>query len=127
MGDFTDSEEKEYVRAIIALLGEYKADLLAAPEPYDPTTRIKGLVDGAEETDKADAAVTRAEQALEDAIAAANQKREANYRLAQATVGLIEGTLGKDSAAAEKARRIRSEITSRPRPKAANPATPPTA
>lgn len=115
MSTFTDSEEKEYVRQIIALVTEYKADLLAAPEPYDATARIATLAAAAGATDKAEAEVTRAEEKLEAALEDANRKREDAYRLAQATVGILEGTLGKDSAAAEKARRIRSEITSRPR------------
>jgi hypothetical protein len=111
MSNLTDAQEKDYTRQIASLLEEYKPDLLAAPEPYDPTQRILNLTNGSTATDKAEAAIPRAEKALEDAIDLKNHLRTTNYNLAQASVGQIESTLGKDSAAAQKARDIRSEMS----------------
>jgi hypothetical protein len=111
MPNLTDAQEKDYTRQITGLLGEYKADLLAAPEPYDPTQRILNLTNGSEASDKAEAAIPRAEKALEAAIELKNHLLKTNYALAQASVGIFESTLGKDSPAAERARGIRASMS----------------
>ena len=76
----------------------------------DPTQRITTLEIGATATDDAEAAEVKAEAAKVAAIALTTNLREANYKLAQASVGLIEGALGKDHPAAVRARGIRSSM-----------------
>ncbi|MEO5713548.1 MAG: hypothetical protein ABIT37_08655 [Luteolibacter sp.] len=108
MSEFTDAEEKDYTRQITGILKEYKAEMIAADT--DPSQRITNLVNGAEATDQAEAAEVKAEAAKIDAIARTTLLRENNYKLAQASVGLIEGALGKDHPAATRARGIRSSM-----------------
>ena len=87
----------------------------------DPTQRITNLENGAAATDLAEAAEVKAEAAKIAAIALTTTLREDNYKLAQASVGLIEGALGKDHPAAERARGIRSSMSH----SGANPPVPP--
>ena len=65
----------------------------------DPSTRITNLENGADSTDQAKASVVKADAAASDALDLANKLRADNYKLAQASVGLIEGALGKNHAA----------------------------
>lgn len=109
MADLTDAQEKDYTRQILGILEEYK-DAMKAKD-IDPTSRTTNLKNGAESTDKAEAAVVRADEAAKEALILANKLRADNYALAQASVGLIEGALGKDSGAAKKARAIRGEMS----------------
>jgi hypothetical protein len=108
MPEFTDAEEKDYTRQITGILKEYKDEMIA--KSTDPTQRIADLVSGANATDEAEAAEVKAEAAKVAAIALTTSRREANYTLAQASVGLIEGALGKDHPAAVRARGIRSSM-----------------
>ncbi len=108
MSEFTDAEEKDYTRQITGILKEYKAELIA--NATDPTQRITNLENGAKATDDAEAAEVKAEAAKVAAIALTTTLRETNYKLAQASVGLIEGALGKEHAAATRARGIRSSM-----------------
>ncbi len=108
MSDFTDAQEKDYTRQITGILKEYKAEMIA--KDTDPTQRITNLINGATATDDAEAAEVKAEAAKVAAIALTTTLRENNYKLAQASVGLIEGALGKDHLAAERARGIRSSM-----------------
>ena len=119
MSGLTDTQEKAYSRKIIGLLAEYK-DAMKAND-VDPSSRITNLTNGAESTDKAEAAVVKADEAAAEALALANKLRADNYTLAQASVGLIEGALGKNSAAAQKARALRGEMSN---PSARGPRTP---
>lgn len=109
MSDLTDAQEKDYTRQIIGILKEYKDELIA--KDTDPTKRITSLENGAIATDEAEAAEVKAEAAKIAAIALTTSRREENYKLAQASVGLIEGALGKDHPAAERARGIRSSMS----------------
>jgi hypothetical protein len=109
MSDFTDSQEKDYTRQITGILKEYKAELIAAST--DPTQRITDLENGSKATDEAEAAEVKAEAAKVAAIALTTSRREENYKRAQASVGLIEGALGKDHPAALRARGIRSSMS----------------
>ncbi len=117
MSDFTDAQEKDYTRQITGILKEYKAEMIA--KDTDPTQRITTLENGATATDDAEAAEVKAEAAKVAAIALTTSRREANYKLAQASVGLIEGALGKDHPAAGRARGIRGSMSQ-------SGATPPT-
>jgi hypothetical protein len=118
MPTLTDAQEKDYTRQITGILKEYKDELIA--NQTDPTQRITSLENGAKATDDAEAAEVKAEAAKVAAIALTTLKREDNYKLAQASVGLIEGALGKDHPAAERARGIRSSMSHTP----AQPAAP---
>lgn len=109
MSEFTDAEEKDYSRQITGILNEYKAEMIAAST--DPTQRITNLENGAQATDAAEAAEVKAEAAKIAAIALTATLRENNYKLAKASVGLIEGALGKDHPAATRARGIRSSMS----------------
>jgi len=109
MPNLTDSQEKDYTRQITGILKEYKDELIA--KDTDPTQRITNLENGAKATDDAEAAEVKAEAAKIAAIALTTTLRENNYKLAQASVGLIEGALGKDHPAAERARGIRSSMS----------------
>jgi hypothetical protein len=109
MSALTDAQEKDYTRQITGILKEYKEEMLA--KDTDPTQRITNLENGAQATDAAEAAEVKAEAAKVAAIALTTTLREANYKLAQASVGLIEGALGKDHPAAERARGIRSSMS----------------
>jgi len=109
MSDFTDAQEKDYTRQIIGILKEYKAEMIG--KDTDPTQRITNLENGAAATDNAEAAEVKAEAAKVAAIALTTTLRENNYKLAQASVGLVEGALGKDHPAAERARGIRSSMS----------------
>ena len=109
MADLTDAQEKDYTRQIIGILEEYKDAMKA--ESVDPTTRITNLTNGASSTDKAEAAVVKLAEAASDGLSLANKLRTDNYTLAQSSVGLIEGALGKDSAAAVQARGIRGGMS----------------
>ncbi len=109
MADFTDAQEKDYTRQITGILKEYKAEMIA--KDTDPTQRITNLENGATATDEAEAAEVKAEAAKMSAISLTTTLRENNYKLAQASVGLIEGTLGKDHPASERARGIRSSMS----------------
>lgn len=108
MSAFTDAEEKDYTRQITGILKEYKAEMIAAAT--DPTQRITNLENGAKATDDAEAAEVKAEAAKTAAIGLTATLRENNYKLAQASVGLIEGALGKEHPAAIRARGIRSSM-----------------
>ena len=77
----------------------------------DPSTRITNLENGADSTDQAEASVVKADAAASDALDLANKLRADNYKLAQASVGLIEGALGKNHAASVAARGIRGEMS----------------
>lgn len=121
MSVFTDAQEKDYTRQITGILKEYKAEMIA--KDTDPTQRITNLENGASATDEAEAAEVKAEAAKIAAIALTTTLRENNYKLAQASVGLIEGALGKDHPAAERARGIRSSM-SNPSATPAPPANP---
>ena len=110
MSDLTDAQEKAYVGEIKALLGEYKNEMLAADPPVDPTSRIANLESGAKATEAAEAAQVKTEAADKAAIALANSLRKTNYDLAQKSIGLMEGALGKDHPAVEKARSIRGDM-----------------
>ena len=71
----------------------------------DPTQQITNLENGAKSTDDAEADEVKAEAAKVAAIAAialTTTLRVNNYKLAQASVGLIEDALGKDHPAAER-------------------------
>ena len=120
MSGLTDAQEKDYTRQIIGILREYKAEMTAAAT--DPTQRITQLESGAAATDNAEAAEVKAEAAKAAAIALTTSLRETNYALAQASVGLIEGALGKDHPAAERARGIRASMSHAP----SAPPAPPT-
>ena len=109
MSGLTDAQEKDYTRQITGILKEYKDEMLA--KDTDPSQRIANLENGAKATDDAEAAEVKAEAAKIAAIALTTTLRENNYKLAQASVGLIEGALGKDSPAAERARGIRSSMS----------------
>ncbi len=109
MSEFTDAQEKDYTRQITGILKEYKAEMIA--RDTDPTQRITTLENGAKATDDAEAAEVKAEAAKVAAIALTATLRENNYTLAQASVGLIEGALGKDHPAATRARGIRSSMS----------------
>ena len=109
MSVFTDAQEKDYTRQITGILKEYKDELIA--KDTDPTQRITNLENGAKATDDAEAAEVKAEAAKVAAIGLTTTLRETNYKLAQASVGLIEGALGKDHPAAERARGIRSSMS----------------
>lgn len=121
MSEFNDAEEKDYTRQITGLLKEYKAEMIA--NDTDPTQRITSLEDGAKATDEAEAAEVKAEAAKLAAIALTTSRREENYKRAQASVGLIEGALGKDHPAAERARGIRASM-SNPHAQPASPVAP---
>ena len=108
MSEFTDAEEKDYTRQITGILKEYKTEMIAAAT--DPSQRITNLENGAQATDSAEAAEVKAEAAKIAAIAHTAMLRENNYKLAQASVGLIEGALGKDHPGATRARGIRSSM-----------------
>jgi hypothetical protein len=109
MSEFTDAQEKDYTRQITGILKEYKDEMIA--KDTDPTQRITNLENGATATDNAEAAEVKAEAAKVAAIDLTTTLRENNYKLAQASVGLIEGALGKDHPAAERARGIRSSMS----------------
>jgi hypothetical protein len=109
MSNLTDAQEKDYTRQITGILNEYKDEMIA--NNADPTQRITNLVNGATATDAAEAAEVKAEAAKVAAIALTTTLRETNYKLAQASVGLIEGALGKDHPAAVRARGIRSSMS----------------
>lgn len=119
MSGLTDAQEKDYTRQIIGILKEYKPEMTAAAT--DPSQRITQLESGAAATDNAEAAEVKAEAAKAAAIALTTSLRENNYALAQASVGLIEGALGKDHPASVRARGIRSSMSHA----AAAPPTPP--
>ena len=125
MADLTDAQEKDYTRQIIGILKQYSTEMKA--KDVDPASRITNLENGATSTDQSEAAVVKADAAAKDALDLATKLRTDNYVLAQASVGLIEGALGKDSPAAVKARAIRGEMSNvaarGPRPTHA--ATPP--
>ncbi len=112
MSNLTDAQEKDYTRQITGLLKEYKTEMIA--KKTDPTERIADLIAGADATDLAEAAEAKAEAAKVAAIALTTQRREDNYKLAQSSVGLIEGALGKDHPAAERARGIRASMSHAP-------------
>ena len=122
MADLTDPQEKDYTRQIIGILKEYSTEMKA--KDVDPTSRITNLENGADSTDQAESGVVKADEAAKKALDLANKLRADNYALAQASVGLIEGALGKDSAAAIKARGIRGEMSN---PAARGPHTAPPA
>ena len=109
MSDFTDAQEKDYTRQITGILKEYATEMSA--KDTDPTQRITNLENGATATDAAEAAEVKAEAAKLAAIALTTTLRENNYKLAQASVGLLEGALGKDHPAAVRARGIRSSMS----------------
>jgi len=109
MSDFTDAQEKDYTRQITGILKEFTAEMTA--KDTDPTQRITNLENGAKATDDAEASEVKAEAAKLAAIALTTTLRENNYKLAQASVGLIEGALGKDHPAALRARGIRSSMS----------------
>jgi len=109
MSALTDAQEKDYTRQIIGILKEFKTEMTS--KSTDPTQRIVDLESGAKATDDAEAAEVKAEAAKSAAIALTATLRENNYKLAQASVGLIEGALGKDHPAALRARGIRSSMT----------------
>lgn len=121
MSNLTDAQEKDYARQITGILKEYKAELIA--KDTDPTQRITNLENGAQATDSAEAAEVKIEAAKTAAIALTTTLREANYKLAQASIGLIEGALGKDHPAAVRARGIRGSM-SHSSPTPAAPARP---
>ena len=121
MSEFTDAEEKDYTRQITGLLKEYKTEMIA--KKTDPTDRIADLEAGAKATDEAEAAEAKAEAAKVAAIALTTKRREDNYKLAQASVGLFEGSLGKDHPVTERARGIRASMSHAPA-HAAEPAPP---
>jgi hypothetical protein len=108
MSEFTDAQEKDYTRQITGILKEYKAEMIA--KDTDPTQRITTLENGSMATDHAEAAEVKVEAAKLAAIALTTSLRENNYTLAQASVGLIEGALGKDHPGAARARGIRSSM-----------------
>jgi hypothetical protein len=110
MSDLTDAQEKAYVGEIKALLGEYKEAMLKADPPVDPTSRITNLENGIKVTEAAEAAQVKAAAANDDAIALANQLRTDAYKLAVASIGLMEGALGKEHPAVVKARSIRGDM-----------------
>ena len=87
-----------WTRQITGILREYGPDMIA--KGNDPTQQITNLENGAKSTDDAEADEVKAEAAKVAAIALTTLLRENNYKLAQASVGLIEGALGKDHPAA---------------------------
>ena len=109
MSALTDAQEKDYTRQITGILKEYKTEMIA--NKTDPTQRIADLENGAIATDDAEAAEVKAAAAKTAAIAYTAELREANYALAQASVGLIEGAFGKEHPAALRARGIRSSMS----------------
>jgi len=109
MSDLTNAQEKDYTRQIAGILVQYK-DAMKAKD-VDPSTRITNLDNGATSTDQAEASVIKADEAAKDALDLANKLRSDNYKLAQASVGLIEGALGKSHAAAVAARGIRGDMS----------------
>lgn len=109
MSDFSDAQEKDYTRQIIGILKEYQAEMIV--KAIDPTQRIANLENGAKATDHAEAAEVKVEAAKVAAIALTTTLREGNYQLAQASVGLIEGALGKEHPGAIRARGIRSSMS----------------
>jgi hypothetical protein len=109
MSDLTDAQEKDYTRQITGILTEYQAEMAA--KSVDPVQRITNLENGATATDAAEAAEVKAEAAKTAAIALTATLRENNYKLAQASVGLIEGALGKNHPAAVRARGIRGSMS----------------
>jgi hypothetical protein len=109
MSDLTNAQEKDYTRQITGILIEY-TDAMKAKD-VDPTARIGNLNNGANATDAAEAAQVKTEEADKAAIGLVNKLRTDTYKLAQASVGLIEGALGKDHPAAVKARSIRGEMS----------------
>jgi hypothetical protein len=68
-------------------------------------------IHGAKATDDAEAAEVKVEAAKVAAIALTTTLREGNYQLAQASVGLIEGALGKEHPGAIRARGIRGSMS----------------
>jgi len=112
MSDFTDAEEKDYTRQITGILKEYKAEMTTAG--VDPTQRITNLESGAAATDQSEAAEVKLKAAWHAGVALTTTLRETNYKLGQASVGLIEGALGKNHPASERARGIRSSMSNPP-------------
>jgi hypothetical protein len=110
MSNLTDAQEKAYAGEIKALLEEYKSEMLAADPPVDPTSRITNLVNGMKATEDAEAAQVKTAAADKAAIDLANSLREKAYDLAQSSIGLMEGALGKDHPAVTKARSIRGDM-----------------
>jgi hypothetical protein len=110
MPNLTDAQEKAYVGEIKSILAEYKDDLLKADPPVDPTSRIANLENGVKATEAAEAAQVKTEAANDAAIAYANQLRTDAYKLAVASIGLMEGALGREHPAVVKARSIRGDM-----------------
>ena len=86
-----------WTRQITGILREYGPDMIA--KGNDPTQQITNLENGAKSTDDAEADEVKAEAAK---VALTTLLRENNYKLAQASVGLIGDALGKDHPAAER-------------------------
>jgi hypothetical protein len=108
MADLTDTEEKLYAREITAILVQYADEMKA--NDVDASQRIANLDNGSKATDAAETAQAKTDAANNDAIALVAQLRTANYKLAAASVSLIEGALGKDHPGTVKARGLRGAI-----------------
>ena len=68
----------------------------------NPTQQFTNLENGTKTTDDEEAAEVKAEAAKAAAIALTSRRRENHYKFARASVGLIEGILGKNHPAAER-------------------------
>ncbi len=114
MADLTDADKKSFIDKMIGFLKENKAALVA--EDWDPAQRTINLENGVKSVTGDEGIVSSLEAALSAAVAARRSDLDNNYDLASASVGSVEGALGKDSVLVKNLRKIRGAMNQTAKP-----------
>jgi hypothetical protein len=127
MPDLTDADTKTFIGDMISALDANRA-ILTAGNPavpgsgWDPATRITALQNGEETVKNDEKIISAAEVTLDQAVKTRRADLDANYRLASATLGSVEGALGKDHPLVKQLRQLRSSYSHAPAEKDEPPA-----
>ena len=109
MADLTDADKKSFIDKVIGALDKNKAALIA--KGWDPAQRITNLTNGVTSVTNDEGIISN----IEVSLAAANNTRRTdldnNYTLASASVGSVEGTLGKDHPLTKDLHQIRGGMS----------------
>jgi len=120
MSDLNDPLKDSYIGKIAAALGPYAADLTA--KGFDPASRIEQLGGAGKLIEGAIKARKAAAKAAGDAVKNEQDIRTQFYKLATATVSLVEGLLDKDHELTVKLRGLRADLVGNQTPAGTTPA-----
>ncbi len=120
MAQLTDADQKSFIDKIIGALTANSA--LLKSKDWDPTQRLTNLQNGVTSVTSDEGIISQLNQTLTSAIATRRSDLDNNYALASASIGSVEGALGKDHPLVGDLHKIRGAMShASPAPKPAPP------